>query len=422
VLDGHAPGAPQLRPRGSNQVGLRQYNERVVLQAIRLHGELPKAELARLTRLSTQTVSLIVNHLLDDGLLVKREPLRGRIGQPSVPIALNPEGAYSIGVTIGRRSLDLLLIDFAGAVRGRSSLRYDYPDPLTLFDELQHRLAGTLQQLGPGAARVAGVGVAAPLSLGGWQALLGVPAQQAQRWDGIDLEQRLRAMTDLPVHVIKDTAAACVAELVAGRGHSVKNFLYLFMDTFIGGGLVLGSQLHGGAHGNAGAVASMPMHVAQAGGGAVPPQILSAASLLGLQRQYQAAGLDPEAAADARALEPPWSPHTRAWLKTAAQAMAFCIMQGACLLDLEQVIVDGVFARDLLSRLMAELENALDHHSWEGVHRPSLLAGTIGADARALGGALLPLHAQFAPDPEVFLKADQHDPGPGDREPPLARP
>jgi predicted NBD/HSP70 family sugar kinase len=380
VLDGPAPGAPQLRPRGSNQVGLRQYNERVVLQAIRLHGELPKADLARLTRLSTQTVSLIVNHLLDDGLLLKREPLRGRIGQPSVPIALNP------------------------AVRGRSSLRYDYPDPLSLFDELQHRLAGTLQQLGPGAGRVAGVGVAAPLSLGGWQALLGVPAQQAQGWDGIDLEQRLRAMTDLPVHVIKDTAAACVAELVAGRGRSVKNFLYLFMDTFIGGGLVLGSQLHGGAHGNAGAVASMPMHVAQAGGGDMPPQILSAASLLGLQRQYQAAGLDPEAAADARALEPPWSPHTRAWLKTAAQAMAFCIVQGACLLDLEQVIVDGVFARDLLSRLMAELENALDHHSWEGVHRPSLLAGTIGADARALGGALLPLYAQFAPDPEVFLK------------------
>ena len=39
----------RLRPRGSNQVGMRQFNERVVLQAIRLHGSLSKAGIARLT-------------------------------------------------------------------------------------------------------------------------------------------------------------------------------------------------------------------------------------------------------------------------------------------------------------------------------------------------------------------------------------
>jgi hypothetical protein len=33
-----------------------------------------------------------------------------------------------------------------------------------------------------------------------------------------------------------------------------------------------------------------------------------------------------------------------------------------------------------------------------------LLTGTIGSDARALGGALLPLHANFSPDRELFLK------------------
>jgi len=33
-----------------------------------------------------------------------------------------------------------------------------------------------------------------------------------------------------------------------------------------------------------------------------------------------------------------------------------------------------------------------------------LRAGTIGSDARALGGALLPLYANFAPDRELFLK------------------
>jgi predicted NBD/HSP70 family sugar kinase len=393
----------RLRPRGSNQVGMRQYNERVVLQAIRLHGELPKADLARLTHLSSQTAALIVNHLLADGLVIKREPVRGRIGQPSVPIALNPDGAYAVGVKIGRRSLDVLLIDFVGRVRERSTHRYDFPDPRTVFAALQRMLRACTATLPKkAAARLAGVGVAAPFSLGGWQALLGMPAERAQRWNDIDLAAQVRTLTELPVHLIKDTSAACVAELVAGRGRSMKSFLYLFVDTFIGGGLVIDSHLYGGASGNAGAIGSMPLHMGS--GRTVPPQVLSAASLLNLQRLYEAAGLDADAAVDERALEPPWSTHTRTWLKSAAQAIAFAIANTICLLDLHEVIVDGVFSRELLSRLIAHVEEALDAHPWEGVTRPALLAGTIGSDARAIGGALLPLYAQFAPDPEVFLK------------------
>ena len=52
-----------LRPRGSNQVGMRQFNERVVLQALRVHTSLPKADLARLTGLSAQTIGLITARL-----------------------------------------------------------------------------------------------------------------------------------------------------------------------------------------------------------------------------------------------------------------------------------------------------------------------------------------------------------------------
>ena len=55
-----------------------------------------------------------------------------------------------------------------------------------------------------------------------------------------------RRCTKLPVELVKDTAAACVAELVAGRGRSMRSFLYIFVDTFIGGGLVIDSHLHAG--------------------------------------------------------------------------------------------------------------------------------------------------------------------------------
>ena len=91
-----SPHTTPLRPRGSNQVGMRQFNERVVLQALRLHGALPKADLARLTGLTAQTIGLITARLDEDGLILKQDRVRGRIGQPSVPLSLNPDGAYAI--------------------------------------------------------------------------------------------------------------------------------------------------------------------------------------------------------------------------------------------------------------------------------------------------------------------------------------
>jgi predicted NBD/HSP70 family sugar kinase len=398
--------APRLRPRGSNQGGVRQYNERVLLQAIRHHGALPAAELARLTHLTAQTVSQITKQLLDEGLLLKGLPRRGRVGQPSVPLALNPEGAYAIGIKVGRRSCDVLLVDFTGQPRQRWQLAYDFPDPDLLLAEIGRRLKDIRRKLGPAElGRVQGIGVAAPLSLGGWQELLGMAPALAARWQQTDLRAAIARLTELPVVLLKDTAAACIAELVAGRGRSVGSFLYLFVDTFIGGGLVIDSQLRGGVQGNAGAVGSLPLGLPHAGAKAPPPQLLSVASLLTLERAFVAAGLDGAAVADERALGGAWAPHTRRWVAQAADAIALAVNSSACLLDLDAVILDGSFTRELQGTLLQACEAALPHFSWEGVQQPALLPGSIGPDARALGGAMLPLYAQFAPDRELFLKA-----------------
>jgi len=402
-----AETAVRLRPRGSNQVGMRQFNERVVLQAIRLHGALPKAEIARLTHLTAQTVQIIIARLEADGLVLKHAPVRGKIGQPSVPMALNPDGAFSIGIKIGRRSLDVLLVDFAAQVRERLTLDYEFPDPDTLFDEIRARLKTMRKTLGPKRVQLLhGIGIAAPLSLGGWQSLLGIAPEQAGKWAAIDIRERVAAMTDLPVEFVKDTAAACVAELVAGRGRSIRSFLYVFVDTFIGGGLVIDSHLRSGWTGNAGAVGSMPLGLGDASG-TPPRQLLSVASLFTLEALYAQAGLDVGAVADARAVAPPWMPATRDWMQQSAPAIALAIHSAAALLDVDGVIIDGSFSRELLAALLAELGDALDRYSWEGVSRPALLAGTIGADARAIGGALLPLYANFAPDRDLFLKLDR---------------
>ena len=401
-----AQGAARLRPRGSNQGGMRQFNERVVLQTLRAHGSLAKADLARLTGLTAQTIGLITARLDEDQLLRREAPVRGRVGQPSVPLGLHPDGAFAIGIKIGRRSADWLLVDFTGRVRERLVLDYAFPDIPVLLPAIKSNLNRLLDGLGPLRDRVVGVGVAAPFQLGGWHRMLGLTEAQSLAWNQIDLVAEVQALTDLPISFAKDTSAACVAELLQGKGRDIRSFLYLFLDTFVGGGLVLNSHLHRGVNGNAGAVASLPLQVATADMKELPPQLISQASLWDLEQRFREHALDPMAAYDARALEAPWLPYTREWVARAALALAHCIVAGTAFLDVEAVVIDGVVAPDLLRKLWARTGEALKAYNWEGLQQmPRLEIGSIGSDARALGGALLPLHACFAPDHEIFLKS-----------------
>ncbi len=372
------PGADgdRLKPRGSSQGGLRQYNERVVLQAIRLHGALPGAEIARVTQLTAQTICLITKRLDADGLLLRGAPQRGKVGQPSVPLWLNPDGALAIGIKVGRRSLDVLLVDFAGAVRQRWTADYRYPEPDALLAEIA-RAPG--RHPAPAAARPNGAGAGRghrrALQPGRLADLAG---HAAPTWPHAGRTPTcapdVAALTELPVTLVKDTAAACVAELVAGRGRSVQSFLYVFVDTFIGGGLVLDSQLRAGLHGNAGAIGSLPM--ALAGDGPGP----AAAAERGLAAEpgtalWPAPAWTPAPPPMTRALQAPWLPHTQAWLADAAAAMALAVNSAACLLDLESVIVDGSFSRPLQAALVASAAAGHGPLQLGGRHPPGAAAG-----------------------------------------------
>jgi predicted NBD/HSP70 family sugar kinase len=253
------------------------------------------------------------------------------------------------------------------------------------------------------ASRLVGVGVAAPFNLGGWHKMLGLPQPVSDHWNCIDLCAQVQAFSDVPVSFVKDTAAACVAELVAGRGRDLKSFLYLFVDTFVGGGLVINSHLHGGVHGNSGAVASLPLQVAGPQPG-MPEQLIAHASLWELEQRFKQNGLERTAAYDERALGGEYRPFTLAWIATAATALAQCVVSGTAFLDIDAVVIDGSFSRGMLQMLRDSTQQALKSYNWEGLWQATLIEGSIGSDAGALGGALLPLHANFAPDRDIFLK------------------
>jgi len=391
--------------RGSNHSGMRQFNERIVLQAIRHHGAMAKADIARLTQLSTQTVSIIVDRLLGDGLLLKQSRIRGKIGQPSIPLALNPDGVFSIGLQVGRRSLEVLVSDFLGQPRHRLQFQYPYPDPDVVLPHIQSALAEIQTTMGASWARTVGIGLTAPLSMHRWSDEMGDSAGRAlQRWEEIDLLGAVQALTDLPVDFAKDTTAACLAEMLQGHGRHVDSYLYVFVGTFVGGGLVTSGHIMAGQRANAGAIGSMPLGLAA--DGQKPAQLLQMASGWQLEQTLERAGFDPHVVHTDAVMDATYAAWVEPWLAKAGNALAMTALSATALMDLDAIIIDGSLGRTLIDALLHATRDRIDSYNLDGLQAPAIMAGTVGSHARALGGSLLPLHTHFFPIKDIFLKED----------------
>ena len=112
-----------LGSKGLQHHGLRLANERAVLTVIGINPGLSNAGIARISGLAPQTVSAILNEVEAAGLIERGEVLRGRRGQPATPIFIKPTGAYSIGIELGWRHADVLVLNIAAEVVGHRHRR-----------------------------------------------------------------------------------------------------------------------------------------------------------------------------------------------------------------------------------------------------------------------------------------------------------
>jgi predicted NBD/HSP70 family sugar kinase/biotin operon repressor len=388
---------PSLPERGSSQGGVRLYNERLVLSLIRRHDSLPKAEIARLTGLSAQTVSVIVRALERDGLVIKQKPQRGKVGQPLTPFALNPDGAFSLGLKVGRRSGDLMLLDLTGRVRRKVHQPYNFPTPEKLMDLVRDALEDVVLGLTSSQrARISGLGIAAPFELWNWEEAVDAPSTALAAWRGFDLAGEIAKLCPWPVHFSNDATAACAAELLFGRGARFPSYAYVFLSYFAGGGVVINGSLFPGRSGNAGALGALPMP-----GGR---QLLHAASLYVLENAVRAQGGDPMLLA--RSPED-WSavgPALERWLDATAEALAYAAAAAMAVIEFDAIVIDGAMPADVRTKLVAQTRQALLGLDTRGLPDIAIEEGLIGSDARAMGAASLALFANYMTDRDVLFK------------------
>jgi len=371
--------------RGSNSTGVRRYNERLVLSTIRRLNGASKADISKLTGLSPQAAVRIVESLEESGRLIRAGRRTGGMGQPSIIYKVNGGSGCTVGVEIGRDRLICVLLDFDGATLARWCQPHDFPRPrqvigdINAFMDAQMGLLPDAQQQG-----FLGIGIAMPWFLGEWRDELGITDAQAREWGASAIENHFRSAFDASLFFENDGNAGALAELLCGAGLGLRDFLYIHLGKFVGGGLVLGGQVHEGRNGNAGALASIP--VPGRNGSDV---LLHRASL------YNAdAGLPAE---------------TEGWLNDCADALSFAIIGANSLLDLEAVIVGSLLPEELTGALMERIGERIAANAPRDFFNPPLLRGHNGEIGPALGAGLLPLFASYAPNLGSLMKSSDSD-------------
>ena len=394
---------------GANQIRVRAHNERLVLSLVRRHGALSKAEIARRSGLSAQTVSVIMRALEKDGLLSRGEPVRGRVGQPSIPMRLNPDAVLSFGVKIGRRSADLVLMDFVGRIRMQLHQIYAYPLPQDILSFVTSGIQELEKQLsGEERRRIAGVGIAAPFELWNWAEEVGAPKG---RWrPGAASTCRRRLLRGYPISSICRTTPPAPAgpSSSSASARAIRISSIFFIGSFIGGGIVLNSSIFVGRTGTAGALGPLPVR----GRNGETRQLLDIASIYRVWKIYlREAGIDPA---------PLWysaddwidfGAPLEIWIQDTAKALAQAIVAAASIIDFSAAVIDGGFPGWVRERVVRATVKAASELDLQGVVMPEIIEGAVGPQARAIGGASLPIFARYLIDQNVLFKEIDHAEG-----------
>ncbi|ALE06140.1 transcriptional regulator [Arthrobacter sp. ERGS1:01] len=393
------------------------FNQAVILDSIRRSEEgLSRVELAASAGLAAQTVSNICRRLLDAELIMEAGKETSGPGKPRTILRLNPRGMYAVGVRIDPALTSFALIDAVGTVlasRARQTdLRSTPADAVAAMgEEIRTLIAGS----GIDESRIAGVGVATPGPVDAANGTVVAPPHMPG-WTRVPLRDILAEATGLPVVMDKDVTAAAVAELWTGSAGSAPNFVFVYIGTGIGAGLVLGDEVIRGASGNVGEIG----HIITDPDGPecdcgrrgcvkvtnMPETLVAEARELGVLPAADPLhpGSLPEELAALAAAAADGNPDAAGVLARSASRLAGAVSVLTNLLDVDRVVFGGPFWPDLAPTYLAQVPGHLKRLSvTTNVHSVDVAGTKVSMGEGAFGAACLVMEKTFSPNAAQLL-------------------
>ena len=187
----------------------RQLSRRSVFEALLHRSPISRADLAKVTSLSKQTMSEVIDAFEQQGLVRPVGRTSGNVGRTAVLYELSPDGGHVLGIDLGARRLTVALADIAGRVLAE---------------------AGAIEM----APNITGL-------------------------DHLNVVGLLSEKLGTPVVLENDINLALLGEIWHGCAQNVDNVAFLALGSGVGLGLYVNGRLVRGENGAAGEIGYLPI-------------------------------------------------------------------------------------------------------------------------------------------------------------------
>ena len=400
-----------MKHSGSTSEQSRLYNERIILQAVREQPGISRAQIAELSGLSAQTISVITSYLIEQELLCITGKVKGKRGQPSIKLEINAQGAYGLGINIDRDHISAALVDFNGECLLLRQCDVHFPTETEAKQIALGLIEEVRESLGEAWHKVQGVGLTMPDYMAEWLESLVVKADEAldlmhlknamEYWSSDDFQLWLAKHTDKVVICENDANASAINELLLNGGEiSAQDFFYIFIGAACGGGIVSKGECVRGPNGKAGSFGLIPTAKGELG-----DWILEALSTVSLRR-FLAKNKQDYSETEEGWLTPEMFKWLTLWSKKVAAEVTPALLSIIAIQDPKRILLGGRLPRPVLIPLIDVLTQSIQKQAPKVLSLPDIDIAETGLTSSIVGAAILPLYQTFSPYQSLLLVAD----------------
>ena len=213
-----------------------------------------RTDLAEEMGLTRAAVTLIVNDLLENGVILEAESRAIPNGRPPVVLEINPKRGLVAAVDMGATHVNIALADFSAKIIEETSFPFDIKQgPQVCLAEVRRILQELLDRYGISISEIMAVGVGVPGPVIKDAGMVMSPPIMPG-WDRYPIRQTLEEAWGCPVSLNNDAELGALGEWAYGAGRGEKNLAFIKVGSGIGAGLIINQQIYGGTTGSAGEI------------------------------------------------------------------------------------------------------------------------------------------------------------------------
>lgn len=282
---------PSVPPPPSPSV-TRQLSRRSVFEALLHRSPISRADLAKVTGLSKQTMSEVVDTFEQQGLVRRVGRTSGNVGRTAVLYELSPDGGYVLGIDLGARRLTVALAEIGGRVLAEADEPTDSRGGAAVLDQIARLSDRLARDNHTHPSRIRSIVLATPGVVNPKTGAIEM-APNISGLDHLNAVGMLSEKLGSPVVFENDINLALLGEIWHGCAQNVDNVAFLALGSGVGLGLYVNGELVRGENGAAGEIGYLPiggdpMQAESRAQGCLEYQVGAA----GIVRRYREAGGD----------------------------------------------------------------------------------------------------------------------------------